>query len=94
MTSSKPDAGPNPVLVPPNFMADYLGIIQRCLKRGGFTNWSGFHSYGRNVMELTLARGYIKKLLDNAKVVKFLAQRKPDLLGSLQEVVEAASLEA
>lgn len=51
-------------------------------------------SYARNVMELTLARGYVKKLLDNAKVVKFLAQRKADLLGSLQEVVEAASLEA
>ncbi|HVW30400.1 MAG TPA: plasmid partitioning protein RepB C-terminal domain-containing protein [Polyangiaceae bacterium] len=51
-------------------------------------------SYGRNVMELTLARGYVKKLLDNAKVVKFLAQRKPDLLGSLQQVVEASSLEA
>jgi hypothetical protein len=45
-------------------------------------------------MELTLARGYVRKLLDNARVVKFLAQRKPDLLGSLQQVVEAASLEA
>lgn len=50
-------------------------------------------SYGRNVMELTLARAYVKKLLDNARVIRFLAQRNPELLSELQQVVEAASLD-
>ena len=30
-------------------------------------------SYGENMLNLTVARGYIKRLLENAKVVKFLA---------------------
>jgi ParB-like chromosome segregation protein Spo0J len=50
-------------------------------------------SYGRNVVDLTLARGYLKKLLDNGKVVRFLAQRHPEILAEFQRIVEAVSLE-
>lgn len=50
-------------------------------------------SYGRDVMELTLARAYVKKLLDNARVLRFLSQKKPDLLREFQQIVEATSLE-
>lgn len=32
-------------------------------------------SYGRNVVDLTLAREHPKKLLDNGRVVRFLAQK-------------------
>lgn len=49
--------------------------------------------YGRNVVDLTLARGYLKKLLDNGKVVRFLAQRYPEILAEFQRIVEAVSLE-
>lgn len=51
-------------------------------------------SYGRNVVDLTLARGYLKKLLDNGKIVRFLAQRYPEFLAEFQRIVEAVSLEA
>lgn len=51
-------------------------------------------SHGKNVMDLMLLRTYFKKLLDNARVIKFMAQRKPDLLRELQGVIEATSLEA
>ena len=51
-------------------------------------------AYGRNVVDLTLARGYLKKLLDNGKVVRFLAQKYPEILAEFQRVVEAMSLEA
>jgi ParB-like chromosome segregation protein Spo0J len=51
-------------------------------------------TYGRNVVDLTLARGYLKKLLDNGKVVRFLAQKYPEILAEFQRVVEAMSLEA
>lgn len=50
-------------------------------------------SYGRNVVDLTLARGYLKKLLDNGKIVRFLAQKYPEILSEFQRIVEAVSLE-
>jgi ParB-like chromosome segregation protein Spo0J len=50
-------------------------------------------TYGRNVVDLTLARGYLKKLLDNGKVVRFLAQKYPEILAEFQRVVEAVYLE-
>ena len=51
-------------------------------------------SYGRNVVNLTIARGYLKKLMENAKVVKYLAAKYSDLLAEFQRIQEAASLEA
>lgn len=51
-------------------------------------------SYGKNMVNLTIARGYVKKLLENAKVVRYLAAKHGDLLTEFQRVQEAASLEA
>jgi hypothetical protein len=51
-------------------------------------------SHGKNVMDLMLIRTYMKKLLDNARVVRFLVQHKPELLREVQQMVEATSLEA
>jgi hypothetical protein len=50
-------------------------------------------TYGRNVMDLTLARAYLKKLLENAKVVRYLAQKHRDVLAEFQRIGEAISLE-
>ena len=50
-------------------------------------------SYGKNMVNLTIARGYVKKLLENAKVVRYLAAKHGDLLTEFQRVQEAASLE-
>jgi len=50
-------------------------------------------TYGRNVVNLTLARGYLKKLLENAKVVKYLASKRADLLTEFQRIQEVTSLE-
>jgi ParB-like chromosome segregation protein Spo0J len=51
-------------------------------------------SYGKNVVNLTIARGYVKKLLENAKVVRYLAAKHGDLLTEFQRIQEAASLDA
>jgi hypothetical protein len=51
-------------------------------------------SWGRDVVNLTTARGYVKKLLENAKVVRYLAAKYGDLLTEFQRIQEAASLEA
>jgi ParB-like chromosome segregation protein Spo0J len=51
-------------------------------------------SHGRNVVNLTIARNYVKKLLENAKVAKYLATKHGDLLTEFQRILEVASLEA
>ena len=51
-------------------------------------------SYGRNVVELTVARSYLEKLLDNGRVVRYLAQKYRDLLPEFQRIVEMAALES
>ena len=51
-------------------------------------------SHGRNVVNLTIARGYIKKLLENARIARYLAAKHGDLLTEFQRIREAASLDA
>jgi hypothetical protein len=51
-------------------------------------------NYGRDVLNLTVVRAYLKRLLDNGKVVRFLAHKHPELLTEFQHIVEAASLES
>jgi hypothetical protein len=51
-------------------------------------------TYGRNVVDLTLARGYLKKLLENGRVVQYFAKRYRDLLPEFQRIVETAALES
>lgn len=50
-------------------------------------------SYGQDVLNLVLARGYLAKLLENAKVTKFLKQQQPEMLEQFVSIVEAAALE-
>ena len=49
-------------------------------------------SYGENVLNLTCARGYIKKLLENAKVVRFLNGSYRDILFEFESLTAAESL--
>lgn len=50
-------------------------------------------TYNENVMALTLARGYLRPLLENNRVVRFLAQHYAEYLSEFQRIVEASSLE-
>lgn len=49
---------------------------------------------GRNTLNLVLAVAYLRKLMDNAGVVRFLSQRYADILAEFQASVDTASLEA
>jgi len=49
-------------------------------------------TYGVNVLNLTLCRNYLKKLLDNPKVGKFLKTRYQDLHAAFDEIVAAEAL--
>jgi ParB-like chromosome segregation protein Spo0J len=50
-------------------------------------------SYGADVLNLVVARGYIAKLLGNPAVTRFLQQNYPDFLAEFRTIVDAASLE-
>lgn len=50
-------------------------------------------SYGENVLNLVLARGYLAKLLDNDAIVRFLSQNQPDVLAEFENIVRTVSLD-
>ena len=49
-------------------------------------------AYGENMLHLTLARGYIKRLIDNAKVVRFLNSNYPDIFHEFEAIAAAETL--
>lgn len=48
-------------------------------------------SHGKNVLNLVIVNGYLKKLLDNARVVRFLSQNHPEILTEFQKLLESRS---
>lgn len=49
-------------------------------------------SYGENVLNLTLARAYLKKLLLNAKVVRFMSSKHPEIVAEFEVVASMETL--
>lgn len=49
-------------------------------------------SHGKNTLNLVLAVAYLRKLLDNANVVRYLSQRHPDILSEFQALVDMPDL--
>ncbi|WP_116327971.1 MULTISPECIES: plasmid partitioning protein RepB C-terminal domain-containing protein [Cupriavidus] len=50
-------------------------------------------TYGQDVLNLVLARGFLSKLLENDSVLKYLTNRQPDLLQEFQSILEITSLD-
>lgn len=50
-------------------------------------------SHGKNVLNLVIVVAYLRKLLDNARVVRFLSQNNREILGEFQKLVEARQLQ-
>lgn len=50
-------------------------------------------SYGQDVLNLVLAKGYLTKLLNNEAVIRFLTHKHSDLLGEFANIVNTASLD-
>jgi ParB-like chromosome segregation protein Spo0J len=50
-------------------------------------------TYGQDVLNLVLARGYLAKLLENKPVVRYLKQRQPEVLAEFETIVQTVSLE-
>jgi hypothetical protein len=46
------------------------------------------NDYGADNLDLVLAQGYVGRLLENARVVGYLAQRYPDVLTEFQSIIQ------
>jgi len=46
-------------------------------------------SHGKNVLNLVIVTGYLKKILDNARAVRFLSQKYPEILCEFQKLIDA-----
>ncbi|CAJ0880129.1 hypothetical protein R76727_03259 [Ralstonia mannitolilytica] len=51
-------------------------------------------SYGQDVLNLVLAKGYLTKLVSNEAVFRFLSQKHPDVLREFETLTRSVSLEA
>lgn len=49
---------------------------------------------GGDVLNLTVAKRYVGKLMDNAKVVRYLRQNYPEILEEFQKIVDLQSINA
>lgn len=50
-------------------------------------------THGENALHFVLAVGYLRNLLNNAKVVRFLSQRYAEILAEFQKLIEARSMD-
>ena len=50
-------------------------------------------THGKNVLNLVIVVGYLKKLLDNARVVRYIVQKYPEILTEFHKIVESRSLD-
>jgi hypothetical protein len=49
-------------------------------------------NYGKDVLNLTLAKGYLGSLLSNGKIVRYLSQNHVEILNQFQKIADIASL--
>ncbi|MCA0847259.1 plasmid partitioning protein RepB C-terminal domain-containing protein [Salipiger thiooxidans] len=49
-------------------------------------------TYGQDHLQLTVLRGYVAKLLGNARVVRYLMQTRPEFLSEFQTIAEMDSV--
>jgi RepB plasmid partitioning protein/ParB-like nuclease domain len=50
-------------------------------------------NYGKDILNLTLAKTYLSSLLDNSRIVRFLHQHHPEMLSQFQKIADMDSLE-
>lgn len=46
-------------------------------------------TYGEDHLDLVLATGYVKRLIENARVVRYMAKHYPELLMEFQKITES-----
>ncbi|KZM49576.1 plasmid partitioning protein RepB C-terminal domain-containing protein [Labrenzia sp. OB1] len=49
-------------------------------------------TFGQDNLDLVVATGYVKRLIENAQVVRYLAKNFPELLAEFQKIADSADL--
>jgi hypothetical protein len=49
-------------------------------------------SHGTNTLNLVVVTGYLRKMLENSRIVRYLAQTYPEILAEFQKLVEVRNL--
>ncbi|MBV9115430.1 MAG: ParB N-terminal domain-containing protein [Hyphomicrobiales bacterium] len=68
-----------------------IGRMERELARLQQNISSIEERYGTDNLHLTVARGYLTKLLCNARVVQYLSKKRPEFLSEFQNIVDMTS---
>ena len=50
-------------------------------------------SYGQDVLNLVLAKGYLSKLIDNQEISRFIKQKQPDVYNEFISIIETVSMD-
>jgi hypothetical protein len=50
-------------------------------------------SYGQDVLNLVLAKGYLSKLIDNQEISRFIKQKQPDVYNEFINIIETVSID-
>ena len=50
-------------------------------------------SYGQDVLNLVLAKGYLSKLIDNQEISRFIKQKQPDVYNEFIHIIETVSMD-
>jgi hypothetical protein len=48
-------------------------------------------TYGKDHLQLTVVKGYLARLLGNARVVRYLMQQRPEYMAEFQAIAEMSS---
>lgn len=94
-------ATPAAMLVGGKKSAKLIGLTQEQMSRmeREMSNLQGQYktveqTYGQDVLNLVLAKGYLARLLENKSVVRYLRSRQPGVLAEFEVIVEAVSLDS
>jgi hypothetical protein len=50
-------------------------------------------SYGQDVLNLVLAKGYLSKLVENKEIARFIKQNQPDVYNEFISIIETVSMD-
>lgn len=87
-------ADPGKPKAPKSLSSDQLALMERESANLEREFKMAEHSYGTDHLDLVLAKGYLTKLLGNARVVRYLAQHHQELLSEFQKIAELESAAA
>lgn len=71
--------------------ADAIARMEKELSRLQEAMTSIQDTYSKDHLELTVIKGYLKRLMENARLVRFLAANQPEYLPEFQSIVEMGS---